>query len=43
MSHSNSVESLTPVRSYKVESGSVAPLFGKAIRRAHQREGISVN
>jgi ribose-phosphate pyrophosphokinase len=38
----NSVEPLAPVLSSKVEVVSVAPLFGEAIRRIHQRESISV-
>jgi ribose-phosphate pyrophosphokinase len=38
----NSVEPQTPVLSSKVEVVSVAPLFGEAIRRIHQRESISV-
>jgi ribose-phosphate pyrophosphokinase len=38
----NSVEPVVPVLSSKVEVDSVAPLFGEAIRRIHQRESISV-
>jgi len=38
----NTVESRLPVLSRKVEVISVAPLFGEAIRRIHQRESISV-
>jgi ribose-phosphate pyrophosphokinase len=38
----NSVEPVAPVLSSKVEVVSVAPLFGEAIRRIHQRESISV-
>jgi ribose-phosphate pyrophosphokinase len=38
----NSVEPQIPVLSGKVEVCSVAPLFGEAIRRIHQRESISV-
>ncbi len=38
----NTVEPQAPRLSAKVERVSVAPLFGEAIRRIHQRESISV-
>jgi ribose-phosphate pyrophosphokinase len=38
----NTVEPSIPIQSSKVEVVSVAPLFGEAIRRIHQRESISV-
>jgi ribose-phosphate pyrophosphokinase len=38
----NSIEHPRPVVSPKVEFVSIAPLFGEAIRRLHQRESISM-
>ena len=38
----DSIETQPVVFSQKVEVVSVAPLFGEAIRRIHQRESISV-
>ena len=38
----NTVEPEAPVSSPKLETVSVGPLFGEAIRRIHQRESISV-
>ena len=38
----NTIERQSPVTSPKIETVSIAPLFGEAIRRIHERESISV-